>query len=114
MTDKATLIGPKAEVEASYVPPVQNHKNEPARSEAVQNDTNTPVVTDKGQMPASEADSSAVVNNNSNVHLRFRYDEDTKKMTVFIVDRSTRQVIRTIPPDEVNRLSSGDLVELLS
>jgi uncharacterized FlaG/YvyC family protein len=114
MTDKTNPIGPKVESEASYVPPIQNQKNEPVRSEAVQNDANTMVVIDKGQVTASEPESSAVVNNNSNVHLRFRYDEDTKKMTVFIVDRSSRQVIRTIPSDEVSKLSSGDLVELLA
>lgn len=107
------LYGTQVEVDRSFAMPMPQ-KNEPARPETVQNDPATPVVTEKGQASFPGSESSAVVKNNSDVQLRFRMNEETKEMTVYIVDRASRKVIRTIPPDEVTKLNSGDLVELLA
>lgn len=48
------------------------------------------------------------------IHLKFQIDEETKEVTVFVVDRATQKVIRTIPSEELNNLNAGDLVELLA
>ncbi len=50
----------------------------------------------------------------SDVVLRFNVDRETHEVTVYIMDRASRQVIRTIPPDELSKLKAGDLIELLA
>ena len=49
-----------------------------------------------------------------NVILRFQVNEDLHNVTVYVVDRATKKVVRTIPPDEANKLQTGDLVTLLA
>ena len=52
------------------------------------------------------------VNNGDSVASHFRVDAKTHNITVFIVDRQTRRVLRSIPPEELNKLQTGDLLEL--
>ena len=49
-----------------------------------------------------------------NVQLHFRIDPDTHDITVLMVDSASRRVIRAIPPEELDKLSQGDLVEMLA
>lgn len=46
--------------------------------------------------------------------LRFKVDENTNDVTVYVLDRSSRQILRTIPADQMRKLQSGDLLDLLS
>jgi hypothetical protein len=46
------------------------------------------------------------------VAVRFRVDRQTNDVTVFIVDRVSKRVLRSIPPEEVGKLHAGDLFEL--
>jgi uncharacterized FlaG/YvyC family protein len=39
-------------------------------------------------------------------------DEETQQLTVFLVDKATRRVIRSIPASELNKLQAGDLLKL--
>ncbi len=48
----------------------------------------------------------------TDVHLKFQVDDDTKEITVLILDRISKEVIRTIPPEELSNLRAGDLFEL--
>jgi uncharacterized FlaG/YvyC family protein len=48
------------------------------------------------------------------IQLKFQVNEETKQVTVYVVDRESKRVIRSIPPDELNNLQAGDLVELLA
>lgn len=50
----------------------------------------------------------------SDVVLRFNVDRETHEVTVYIMDRASRQVLRTIPPDELSKLKAGDLLELMA
>ncbi|GAP11981.1 uncharacterized flagellar protein FlaG [Bellilinea caldifistulae] len=50
----------------------------------------------------------------SDVVLRFNVNRETHEVTVYIMDRASRQIIRTIPPDELSKLKAGDLIELLA
>jgi len=50
----------------------------------------------------------------SDVVLRFNVDRETHEVTVYIMDRASRQIIRTIPPDELSKLKAGDLIELMA
>jgi uncharacterized FlaG/YvyC family protein len=49
-----------------------------------------------------------------NTFLRFKVDENTNDVTVYVLDRNSRQVVRTIPSDQINKLQAGDLLDLLS
>jgi hypothetical protein len=50
----------------------------------------------------------------SDVVLRFNVDRETHEVTVYIMDRASRQIIRTIPPEELSKLKAGDLIELMA
>ena len=50
----------------------------------------------------------------SEINVRFRVDEKTRDVTVFMLNRATREVIRTIPPGELAKLSPGDIVNLFA
>ena len=47
-----------------------------------------------------------------NVSLHFKIDAQTHEVTVLVLDKNTREVIRTIPPEELNQLQQGELLEL--
>jgi uncharacterized FlaG/YvyC family protein len=50
--------------------------------------------------------------NPSNVSIHFRLDEKTNELTVFLVDRQTKRVLRSIPANELQKLQAGDLLKL--
>ena len=52
------------------------------------------------------------VSRGGDVAVRFRVDRQTNTVTVFIVDRASKRVLRSIPPEEVGKLHAGDLFEL--
>ncbi len=46
--------------------------------------------------------------------LKFKIDEKTKDVTILILDRETRKVVRSIPPEEISKLEPGELLELFT
>lgn len=48
------------------------------------------------------------------VFLKFQVNKETNEVTVYVVDRTSRRVLRTIPPEEMSKLQAGDLLELLA
>jgi uncharacterized FlaG/YvyC family protein len=48
----------------------------------------------------------------SNVSIHFRLDDKTHELTVFVVDRKTKRVIRSIPASELHKLQAGELLRL--
>ncbi len=65
--------------------------------------------------PASESKPAApAVKSVADIQLKFQVNDETKQVTVYVVDRESKRVIRSIPPDELNNLQAGDLVELLA
>jgi uncharacterized FlaG/YvyC family protein len=50
--------------------------------------------------------------NYSNVSIHFRLDDKTNELTVFVVDRKTKRVLRSIPASELQKLNAGDLLKL--
>jgi len=55
---------------------------------------------------------SEATENVSNVSIHFRLDEKTNELTVFVVDRQTKRVLRSIPASELQKLQAGDLLKL--
>lgn len=72
--------------------------------------TAAPRRTEAGESAASPSPQPRT----SDVVLRFNVDRETHEITVYIMDRASRQIIRTIPPDELSKLKAGDLIELLA
>ncbi len=50
----------------------------------------------------------------SDVSLKFRVDAKTNEVSILILDRATRKVLRTIPADEMSKMNPGDLLELFT
>jgi hypothetical protein len=77
---------------------VTAHKPTTSEPEA----TVSPVEMDSGQSGGKP----------SNVSIHFRLDDKTNELTVFVVDRKTKRVIRSIPASELHKLQAGELLKL--
>ncbi len=71
------------------------------------------------QIPASLEKSqpeveTAVNQENSleNISIHFRVDDKTNNVTIFLVDRKSRKVVRSIPASELQKMQIGDLLKL--
>jgi hypothetical protein len=51
---------------------------------------------------------------NGDVRLKFIVDAKTNDVTVLVLDKASRQIIRTIPTDELKNLTRGDLVTIFA
>ncbi len=51
-------------------------------------------------------------NSLENISIHFRVDEDTNNVTIFLVDRKSRKVLRSIPAAELQKMQIGDLLKL--
>ncbi|MRS03752.1 hypothetical protein EG832_11115 [bacterium] len=75
--------------------------------ESVQQDKSTE------QTKAVEQTASAPVLN-GDVRLKFIVDAKTNDVTVLVLDKTSRQIIRTIPTDELKNLTRGELVTIFA
>ena len=67
---------------------------------------------EKAPRPPVETSSAALVGNASNIALQFRVDEKTKDVTVFVVDKASKKVLRSIPASELAKLGAGELLKM--
>lgn len=51
---------------------------------------------------------------NGDVRLKFIVDAKTNDVTVLVLDKASRQIIRTIPTDELKNLTRGELVTVFA
>jgi len=65
-----------------------------------------PVAKSSEPLPAQGSGGAA------SISLQFRADEQTGKMTIFVVDRASKRVLRSIPASELHKLQAGDLLKL--
>lgn len=72
--------------------------------------TESPGQPEPAAKPATEAPSPA--NNTAHIALQFRIDNQTNQLTVFVVDRASKRVLRSIPANELYELQAGDLLKL--
>lgn len=70
-----------------------------------------PAASDAGK-PAKPAERELDQARLSNISLHFQVDEDSRQLTVFVIDRATRRVIRSIPASELRKLQAGELLKL--
>jgi uncharacterized FlaG/YvyC family protein len=71
-----------------------------------------PVISDSGKPVKQVENESEQAKNLSNVSIHFQVDEETQQLTVFLIDKASRRVIRSIPANELNKLQAGDLLKL--
>lgn len=45
------------------------------------------------------------------VYLKFQVDEQDE-LTIFVLDKETQKIIRSIPPADLTKMSAGELIEL--
>jgi hypothetical protein len=48
----------------------------------------------------------------ASVAVKFIEDPETKAVTVFVIDRASNKVVRTIPQNEMNNMRPGSLLEI--
>jgi uncharacterized FlaG/YvyC family protein len=68
----------------------------------------TEVVVKKEPEPVKTDSETSIEAHNTS--LRFQIDE--QKMTIYIIDRASKEVLRSIPASEMHKLNAGDLIKL--
>jgi uncharacterized FlaG/YvyC family protein len=48
----------------------------------------------------------------SNVSIHFEVDDETNQLTIFVVDKQSKRVLRSIPTSELSKLQAGELLKL--
>ena len=80
---------------------------------AVQNQDKNLALQDKSQRSQpSETERQTPAQNLSSVSVQFRVDENTKEVTIFVIDRESKKVLRSIPSSELDKMQVGDLFKL--
>ena len=82
----------------------------PVHAETAPNHESVVAETDRSPKQAEEASSQA--KNVSNVSIHFRLDDKTHELTLFVVDRKSKRVLRSIPASELHKLKAGELLKL--
>lgn len=103
---KETLINPIGSVRPPE-PGMSPKALAPAHAETVTAHESAVVEANKSQKQAEVASNQV-----GNVSIHFRLDDKTNELTVFVVDRKTKRVIRSIPASELHKLQSGELLKL--
>ena len=85
---------------------VQQPENVPALKPAAANQE--PPQAQPEKQPAAQ------VNNDSNVSIHFRVDDKTSEVTIFVVDRESKKVLRSIPSSEMQKIQIGELLKLIA
>jgi uncharacterized FlaG/YvyC family protein len=87
----------------------------------VQASSGKPKVEGKEVGQATETKAKAETGKQANVSnpmadfsLEFQVDDATNDVTVYVVDRNSHEIIRTIPPEELNNLNPGDLLQMFA
>jgi uncharacterized FlaG/YvyC family protein len=63
---------------------------------------------------AKQQDGSKSMLSLADVSLKFMINADTKDVTILILDRASHKVVRTIPPEDMNRMDPGELLQLFA
>ena len=121
MSDNSTQSIGRIEGDARSIQMYQMFQSREATEAAAVSETASPTRVEsqaKAEKPEEKSTATAAAPllpvTQSDVMLKFRVDDKSKQITVFVVDKTSRRVLRTIPPDEVNKLKAGDLLKLLA
>jgi uncharacterized FlaG/YvyC family protein len=48
----------------------------------------------------------------NDISLQFKVDPKTEKVTILILDRASDKVVRSIPPEDIDKMSPGEIMQL--
>ena len=105
---KETLINPIASVRP-LEPTMPSKVLVPSHAETA---TTHESVAETNKSPKQAEGASQRAGSVSNVSIHFRLDDKTNELTVFVVDRITKRVLRSIPASELQKLQAGELLKL--
>lgn len=91
--------------------PSGSAKNQPA-ADAAANTANAQ--TESSSKNSVELKLEPQKGNGIDVSLRFQVDPDTNDVTILILNNSSRQVVRTIPAEDMNKMEPGEIVQLFA
>lgn len=124
MTEPITPIDPSAELRSQVIDVMRSALRTdtrpleaPPTATSVDKDVAVPATgpkTDQEHAQAQERKAEQAAEVERNLALRFRVDPDTHSVTVLLVDQATKRIVRSVPPEELQKLNSGDLVHLLA
>ncbi|MBL8097138.1 MAG: flagellar protein FlaG [Anaerolineales bacterium] len=123
MTEPITPIDANAELRSQIVDVVRSALRPDARpleatpAPGTTTAENTPPPGRKAEddrAAAAERKAEAEAEASRNLALRFRIDPDTHDVTVLLVDQATKRIVRSVPPEDLQKLNNGDLVHLLA
>lgn len=105
------IINPISKVDAGY-----NTQVAIARLglESTQENANGVLKPSQSHTKSEREPKPIIQNGMADVFLRFRVDDETNEITVYVIDRASKRVLRTIPPEELSEMKVGELVELLA
>lgn len=64
------------------------------------------------KLPSQAENESEQISAPSNVSVHFRVNDDTNELTVFVVDRNSHRVLRSIPISEFYKMKAGELLKV--
>lgn len=71
----------------------------------------TAIVASEKLHKVAEAETSGEMNP-ANISIHFEIDELSNDVTVFVIHRASRRVLRSIPASELSKLPAGELLKL--
>ena len=84
-----------------------------AQPEKVEKTETAEKVTKPEKSEEKQSQSLLPITNNE-TFLKFMVDKKSNDITIYVVDRASHRVMRSIPPNDVNNLKAGDLLKLLA
>jgi uncharacterized FlaG/YvyC family protein len=64
------------------------------------------------RLEKAQTEAKAQLGSLANVSIHFRVDDKTNNITVFLVDRKSKKVLRSIPASELQNIQIADLLKL--
>ena len=97
---------------------VQPQQQAPAKSnggeEAVVARAENQVKLNEAKAAEPRPDKPAPQNPMVDISLKFQVDPQTNDVTILILNRASRQVVRTIPPEDMTKMGPGEIVQLFA
>jgi hypothetical protein len=107
MSDSLSSSIPK--IELPRVDPSLGSKTAPAGHDPDAAQGARPEAAHNSQ-PASRPEKTSTLE----ISLKYQIDEKTQDVTLLILDRASRKVIRSIPPEDMTKMDPGELLELFT
>ena len=64
--------------------------------------------------PEKMPSAATQIGSDANVSIHFRVDDKTSEVTIFVVDRESKKVLRSIPSSEMQKIQIGELLKLIA